>query len=139
MKFALPFALVALLLGGGKKNTTSASAQTRLQPQEVQWYQTGAPAQPAIAVGELAVNPPAVHSGQQATVTVKLANVKAGTDITLAWFGPNGWNISDQHAIATGNTMTFQAPVESFGTPGKYTAELRNDVQLLGVTSLVVQ
>ncbi len=137
MKIVIIAIAAAALLGC---NRGSASAQTRPpQPQEVQWYQQNAPAQPALAVQQLQVQPPVIHAGQPATVTVKLANVKPGTELTLSWFGPSGWNVADQQAVATGDTLTFQAPADSLTTPGQYHVELRNDVQLLAETPVTVQ
>ncbi len=92
-----------------------------------------------MTVEQMTVSPDVVHAGQTATVNVKLANVQAGTEITLSWFGPSGWNVADQQATVSGPAMSFQVPVQALQTPGRYHGELHADIIHLGEVTLTVQ
>ncbi len=92
-----------------------------------------------MTVEQMTVSPDVVHAGQTATVNVKLANVQAGTEITLSWFGPSGWNVADQQVTATGSTMSIQVPMQALQSPGRYHGELHADVIHLGEVTLTVE
>ncbi len=137
VSLALLFTGMISLTGCNKESASAAPRQ--IQPQEVQWYQTQPAGKPGMSLEQITINPDVVHAGQTATVSVKLANVRPGTDITLSWFGPSGWNVADQLATATGSTMTFQVPVQAFQTPGRYHGELHADIIHLGEVTLTLQ
>jgi hypothetical protein len=129
--------LTAALATSGCHKSSSAPAAAQLQPQEVNWNQSAEPASPHktqrglpdITVEQLAVN--------GSNVDVRFTNVKPGTGLTLAWFGPNGWSVTNQYQAANGNTATFAIP--KFGTPGRYEAELLDDnLRLLGTVDVNV-
>ncbi len=115
--------------------TAPAQAQAPLPSQEVNWNQSqtsqsATQAQPSapvvVATAQVAVN--------GSNVTAQLSNVRPGTELTLAWFGPNGWHVTNQQQVVSGNTVTF--PVPKFATPGRYEAELLDDVRLLGTVDV---
>lgn len=128
--------LTAFAAAGCHKSsgTAPAQAQAPLPSQEVNWNnqsagqtsqaQAGAPV--VVATAQVTVN--------GSNVTAQLSNVRPGTELTLAWFGPNGWHVANQQQVVSGNTVTF--PVPKFATPGRYEAELLDDVRLLGTVDV---
>ena len=134
------FTTAALAVTGCHKSQPAASSQAALQPQEVNWNQNQSPAPSTDTATQPPAQPVVLASAQVAVngsnVTARVSNVKAGTELTLAWFGPSGWNVVNESQIVNGDTVTFAVP--KFETPGRYEAELLNGTQLLGTVDVNV-
>ena len=91
-----------------------------------------------VKVVKISVDPPSVRRDQPATVSVQLDDVPAGTDLTLAWFGPDGWLQHDEMKPVSGHSATFVVPAGTFRAPGRYHGRLRAGVVHLADTDLDV-
>ena len=60
-----------------------------------------------------------------------MSDVPPGTEVTLAWFGPDGWLKYDDTSAVQGRSVSFVVPAGRFTAAGHYHAELRaGDVPL---------
>lgn len=84
------------------------------------------------------VDPATIRRDQTATATVSLAGAPAGTLLTLAWFGPDGWLVFDQQATVNGKSVSFSIPAARFVNPAVYHGSLDAGVVHLGDTTLTV-
>lgn len=89
-------------------------------------------------VARFEVTPATIHRGQAASVVVQLDKAGAPLPVTIGWFGPDGWNVTDQGASASAAAVTLPAPVDRFDRPGTYVAQLRSGLDSLGQANLTV-
>jgi hypothetical protein len=85
----------------------------------------------ALSVSKFDIHPTAVRRDQPVSVTVDLDKALPGTEVTLAWFGPDGWLLHDDEKELRGNTVSFVVPAGTFPSPGRYHADVRADVVYL--------
>jgi hypothetical protein len=92
----------------------------------------------AIEVAKVDIFPATIRRDPPVTVTVELKDAPGGTPVTLAWFGPDGWLVTDESAETRGNSVSFAIPAGAFPSPGRYIADLRAGVVHLGGGEITV-
>lgn len=75
--------------------------------------------------------PGAVAKGQPCTVRVQLDGAPPAMPATLAWYGPDGWLVSQDTEDVRGHGVTFTTAAGTFKEPGQYRAELRSGTVFL--------
>lgn len=119
----------------------AACARHDAAPQQAATAEPGPPTAQQLVdvkVVKISVDHPSIHRDQPATVSVELKGVPPGTDLTLAWFGPDGWLEHDEMKPVSGNSATFVVPAGTFRSPGHYHGRLRAGVVHLADTDLDV-
>lgn len=121
--------LLAIVTAGcGQKSQSQQSAAP--QPVEVALEDAGSgahtphPAAVLPVVKNFSVTPQTARPGQPVTASVEVAAAAPDHTVTLAWFGPDGWLISDEEQSLSSTTLKFQPP--TLNAPGVYQAELRD-------------
>lgn len=114
--------LLILLLaacGGGESDTAATSQTTFLisGPEED-------PRQPIVA-RSFAIDGETVPRGQPIQVRVELAQARPAQQISIDWYGPDGWLVAYQIRAASAMRFDLTAPVRSLDEPGRYRAVLR--------------
>ncbi len=131
---------VSLLAAGSLMVMVHCSKESTATPpiQKVDIGSTTAAGPSLPTVKQFVVSPHTIRSGQVATVHIELANAGPNTPLTVAWFAPSGWTVTDQKEVATGTGLDLQAPVGLLDGSGTYRAELRSGLNHLGETTLTV-
>lgn len=133
----LPLAMVATLLAACAKEQPAAPPAT--QTVAIEGF-SEEPAKPTRAklptATKFEIAPQTVRRGQTATVTVAAQDLRPGSDLTLSWFKPDGWNLTDQ--MVGGASGRLEAPVAQMTQAGTYRVELRSGTIHLGEATLTV-
>jgi hypothetical protein len=111
---------VAVLLACGGSGEPAAATQTSVVISAAEED----PRQPVV-VRSLAIDPDTVRPGQQATVRVELEAARPRQQVSLDWYGPDGWLVAYETRDAAATRLDFNAPARSFDRPGRYRAVLR--------------
>ena len=104
--------------GGG--NDEPAATQTTFiisEPEED-------PRQPVV-VRSFSINADSIRRGQPVKVEVALEAARPKQQLSLDWYGPDGWLVAYEIRDATEAKLVFDAPVRSLDAPGTYRAVLR--------------
>jgi hypothetical protein len=134
---ALPVAMVATLLAACAKEKPAAPPATQTVAIEGFAEEPAKPPTPRLPTAtKFEITPQTVRRGQAATVTVAARDLRPGSELTLSWFKPDGWNLTDQ--MVSGASGTLEAPVAQMTQAGLYRVELRSGHIHLGEATLTV-
>ena len=125
--------LILLLVACGGDSDPAAATQTTIVisgPEED-------PREP-IVVRAFAIDADSVRRGQAATVHVELEAARPRQQISVDWYGPDGWLVAYEIRDASAARLDFAAPARSFDEPGLYRAVLRAGRRPLAEDSLSV-
>lgn len=118
---AFPVLLILLLAacGGGESDSPAATQTTFLisGPEED-------PRQP-IVVRSFSIDSETVRRGQPIQVRVELAQARPAQQVSIDWYGADGWLVAYQTRAAAEARFDVTAPVRSLDQPGRYRAVLR--------------
>lgn len=128
----LPIALI-LLLASCTPDEEEVPTQTTAVA-----AQAGDAEEEPLSVQRFEVTPEAVQSGQPVTASADLGSAKPGRELTLEWFGPDGWVVSRAVHDASQARVTFTTPATLFDKPGRYRAVLRSGTRLVAEDMVTV-
>ncbi len=135
MKIRAFSSLLVLLLaacGGGESDATATTQTSFLisGPEED-------PRQP-IVVRNFAIDAETVRRGRPIQVRIELAQARPAQQISVDWYGPDGWLVAYQTRAAAEARFDVTAPVPSLDQPGRYRAVLRVGSRPLAEDSVTV-
>lgn len=136
LRFILVSALTAFAAAGCSKN--DGSAPPPVTESVVIPAKTSPPVLSESSVKSFAVTPATIARGQQATVTMQFERRMSDTELIVAWFRPDGWNVIEMVTTVNGTEARTPAPSELFGAPGVYRVELRDGLRHLADATLTV-
>ena len=129
----LILALPLLLPGCGGGDEAPAPTQTSViisGPEED-------PRQPVV-VRSFAIDADSVRRGQAVKVRVELEAPRPAQQISLDWYGPDGWLVAYEIRDASEKQLVFDAAARSLDEPGLYRAVLRAGRRPLADDTLTV-
>lgn len=92
-----------------------------------------------IDVRSFAVLPESLRPGQEAVVTIELATARPSQQLSVNWYGPDGWLVAYDVRDAVELHLSLPAPVHAFDEPGRYRAVLRSGWKTLAEDAVVVR
>ncbi|HEX6639998.1 MAG TPA: hypothetical protein VF215_02740 [Thermoanaerobaculia bacterium] len=92
-----------------------------------------------IDVRSFAVRPESLRRGQSAQVSIELAAPRPSQQLSVNWYGPDGWLVAYDVREAVEPHLSFPAPVQAFDEPGRYRAVLRSGRKTLAEGFVVVR
>lgn len=92
-----------------------------------------------IDVRSFAVRPESLRPGQSAVVTIELAVPRPSQQLSVNWYGPDGWLVAYDVRNAVEPRLSLPAPVHAFDEPGRYRAVLRSGRRTLAEDAVVVR
>lgn len=92
-----------------------------------------------IDVRSFAVRPESLRPGQPAVVTIELGEPRPLQQLSVNWYGPDGWLVAYDVGEAVKPHLSLPAPVHSFDEPGRYRAVLRSGRKTLAEDAVVVR
>ncbi len=92
-----------------------------------------------IDVRSFAIRPESLRPGQSALVTIELATPRPSQQLSVNWYGPDGWLVAYDICQAVEPRMSLPAPVHAFDEPGRYRAVLRSGWKTLAEGAVVVR
>ena len=128
----LSIALIALVAGcgGGGEPPATRTSVLVYGPEED-------PRQPVV-VRSFDVRPESVPGGTPARAHVRLDGARPRQQISVDWYGPDGWLVAYETRPAAEASLEFDAPVRAFDEPGRYRAVLRAGTRPLAEDTLTV-
>lgn len=91
-----------------------------------------------VHIESFVVTPETIAKGQPVSVSVQLDKAPQHMIATLAWFGPDGWLVSDETVDVKNRSLSFRLQPGLLLEPGHYRAELRSGNVYLGEGALDV-
>ena len=91
-----------------------------------------------VAVRSFAVDAETVRRGQPARVRVELDAARPAQQVSVDWFGPDGWLVTSQSRPASEARFELPVPMQSLDQPGQYRAVLRSGGTVLAEDSITV-
>lgn len=85
------------------------------------------------------VLPESLRPGQEAAVTIELAAPHPSQQLSVNWYGPDGWLVAYDVREAAEARLSLPAPVHAFDEPGRYRAVLRSGRKTLAEGAVVVR
>lgn len=92
-----------------------------------------------IDVRSFTVHPESLRPGQPAVVTIELAAPRPSQQLSVNWYGPDGWLVAHDVCEAAQSRLSLPAPVRTFDQPGRYRAVLRSRWKTLAEGAVVVR
>lgn len=130
---AFSILLILLLAACGGESDSPATTQTTFLisgPEED-------PRQP-IVVRNFGIDAETVRRGQPIQVRIELAQARPAQQISVDWYGPDGWLVAYQTRAAAEARFDVTAPVRSLDQPGRYRVVLRVGSRPLAEDSITV-
>lgn len=126
--------LLALLTSCGGEGEPAAATQTTIVisgPEED-------PRQPVVA-RNFTIEAETARRGQPVNVRVELEAARPRQQLSVDWYGPDGWLVAYEIRDASEARLDFDAPVRAFDRPGRYRAVLRAGRRPLAEDTLTVE
>lgn len=126
--------LLALLTSCGGESEPAAATQTTIVisgPEED-------PRQPVVA-RNFAIEAETARRGQPVKVRAELEAARPRQQLSVDWYGPDGWLLAYEIRDASEARLDFDAPVRAFDRPGRYRAVLRAGRRPLAEDTLTVE
>jgi hypothetical protein len=92
-----------------------------------------------IDIRSFAVVPESLRPGQAAVVTIELAVPRPSQQLSVNWYGPDGWLVAYDVREAAEARLSLPAPIRAFGEPGRYRVVLRSARRTLAESAVVVR
>lgn len=92
-----------------------------------------------IDVRSFAVFPESLNQGQPAVAKIELEVPRPSQQLSVDWYGPDGWLIAYEVRDAATASLSIPAPVERFDEPGRYRAVLCSNGVTLADDTVVVR
>lgn len=92
-----------------------------------------------IDVRGFAIHPQSLRPSQQAVVTIELAAARPLRQLSVDWYGPDGWLVAYDVRQAVQPRLSVPAPIDAFDEPGRYRAVLRSGGTALAEGTVVVR
>lgn len=86
-----------------------------------------------------AVHPESLNQRQPAVAKIELAAPRPSQQLSVDWYGPDGWLIAYEVRDAAVASMSIPAPVDRFDEPGRYRAVLYSNGVTLADDTVVVR
>lgn len=130
--FSILLILLLAACGGGDSDSPATTQTTFLVsgPEED-------PRQP-IVVRNFGIDAETVRRGQPIQVRIELAQARPAQQISVDWYGPDGWLVAYQTRAAAEARFDVTAPVRPLDQPGRYRVVLRVGSRPLAEDSVTV-
>ena len=92
-----------------------------------------------IDVRSFAVRPESLRPGQEAVVTIELGAPRPSQQLSVNWYGPDGWLVAYDIREAAEARLSLPAPIRALGEPGRYRVVLRSGWKTLAEDAVVVR
>lgn len=91
-----------------------------------------------VTVRNFGIDTETVRRGQPARLRVELDAARPAQQVSVDWFGPDGWLVTYQSRPASEARFELPVPMQSLDQPGQYRAVLRSGGTVLAEDSLTV-
>ena len=119
--------------------TCSPETEIPAQSQTIVFSGPQEEAKKPIDVRSFAVVPGSLRRYQSAVVKIELASPRPSQQLSVDWYGPDGWLVAYDIREAAEARLSLPAPIRAFDEPGRYRAVLRSGETTLAEDAVMVR